>query len=498
LTTHSVPSWRNLSLIVAGAALLLVVIYSGTAGSLWSAWSNDPLGHGYVVVPAALYLVWMRRDDVRSVPARPAFWLLPVLGVLGSLWLLGNLASSKTVQQLCLVLMFVGLVWGTVGTAVARILMLPLGLLIFALPVGDLFVPALQGVTARTAISGLHATGIPAHLDSTVITVPGTSWDVARACSGINYLMSSLVIAYLYAGLVYRSWLNRVVLLAMAVPLALFANALRVYVTILAASLGANGVASGLKHDAMGWIVFAVIMWAMFAASRLLLERTSPAPPSRLLPVAGCSPVADFSRQTLAFVGLALLVLSVAPLSARQIWLASETVASIQPRLFDVSPPWEATDGGPDRQLTGFPRPSGDGVRMYRRGEQMVRLDVVSFNGPDVRERMSAQSIDDPTIAIDRRDSFRSRPITLHAQSFDVQEVIVEAAGLSTIEWTWYSVDGVLTSGRYRSRLLLAKSRLLSTGSGSAAFRLTSRQKTADRAVATLEDFVAHVALKGI
>ena len=48
----------------------------------------------------------------------------------------------------------------------------------------------------------LEVTGVPVLLEGHVISIPGSKWTVADACSGINYLMSSVAVGYLYAGTV--------------------------------------------------------------------------------------------------------------------------------------------------------------------------------------------------------------------------------------------------------------------------------------------------------
>ena len=208
-------------------------------------WAKNPLGHEYLVPAVAVWLAWSRRGDLRTVTARPAFWWLPVLAVAAFGWLLGNLTNTTVVQQLCLAVMFVGLVWGSVGTSSVRPLMFPLGLLIFALPIGDWVVPSLQNLTAWFMVKMLQSCGFPALLEAHVISIPGSRWQVAQACSGINYLMASLVLGYLYAGLVYRTWPHRIGLFLASGAIALLANGLRVFVTILIASLARHRLPPG-------------------------------------------------------------------------------------------------------------------------------------------------------------------------------------------------------------------------------------------------------------
>ena len=85
---------------------------------------------------------------------------------------------------------------------------------------------AADGVVRRRRAAPHRRSG-PA-LQGELITIPGSSWEVAKACSGINYLMSALMMAYLYAALTYRSWRYRIGFFLAAAALALLANAIRV------------------------------------------------------------------------------------------------------------------------------------------------------------------------------------------------------------------------------------------------------------------------------
>ncbi len=187
-------------------------------------WSHDPFSHGYLVIPAAGYLAWTRRKDFESLTPAATFWALPLLALLAFLWLLGNLTNTAVVQQFCLVAMVVGLVWGLLGSSAARALLFPLGFLLFALPLGDRIVPVLQDFTARFAVKLLQFSGVPVLLEGHVISIPGSRWQVAEACGGINYLVSSLAVGYVFAGTAYRSWTHRVSFFAASALLPLVAT----------------------------------------------------------------------------------------------------------------------------------------------------------------------------------------------------------------------------------------------------------------------------------
>jgi exosortase/archaeosortase family protein len=62
-------------------------------------------------------------------------------------------------------------------------------------------------------------------------------------------LLRSLLVGYLYAGLVYRQWRHRLAFLGAAALVPLAANGLRVYTTILLDQYGASRLVTTPRDD---------------------------------------------------------------------------------------------------------------------------------------------------------------------------------------------------------------------------------------------------------
>jgi len=175
--------WRNATVVLGGCLALLAAIHHATLAAIFQSWSRDPLAHVYFVLPVTACLVWTCRDRLRNVSPRPAFPTLAVIALLSFAWLLGNLTQTSHLEHSSVLLLVVALTWGVLGTAAARALVFPLGVLLFALPLVDRVAPALQDFTARQAMHALNLSGVPAALSGNVITIPGTRWHVSEACA---------------------------------------------------------------------------------------------------------------------------------------------------------------------------------------------------------------------------------------------------------------------------------------------------------------------------
>jgi len=140
------------------------------------------------------------------------------------------------------------------------------------------------------------------------------TWQVTEACGGINYLIASLVVGYLYAGTVYRRWRHRLAFLVSSALVPLAANALRVYTTILLDYLGASRVVSGMLHYLFGVLVFGIVMIVLFAICGRWREDPSTGEDPTFLPPP-VVPVVSMRRAVLC-VTLAALLVVIGPVAA--------------------------------------------------------------------------------------------------------------------------------------------------------------------------------------
>lgn len=257
-------AWRNAAGTLTCCLTVLVLVYRPTVVSMLYTWTEDPFGHGYFVVPAVLSLAFMRRSSLESITPRAAVWALPAVGASSLLWLLASRAGHDAIQQSAVVVTAVVLTWAVLGTAAVRTLAFPLGLLLFALPVGHGLAPLLQDFTGRVAAAMLHYSRVAVALDGDVISTAGTRWHVSEACGGIHYLIASVGVGYVYAGLVYRRWTRRAGFIAAAMVVPIVGNLLRVYTTIILEEFGATRLVAGMGHYLYGVFVFTMMMSVLF------------------------------------------------------------------------------------------------------------------------------------------------------------------------------------------------------------------------------------------
>jgi exosortase A len=246
-------------------ALGLIVAFWPTAQSIEAVWRrSETFAHGYVVVPIVLWLVWREREALAAIPVRPFWPALALVAASGFAWMLGNLAGVLGLEHFALFFMILGGVVAVIGLPIARKIAFPLAFLVFAVPVGEFLVPLLIDRTADATIAVLRLTGVPVFREGNHFTIPTGRWSVVEACSGIRYLLASLMVGTLYAYLNYRSARRRALFIAASIVVPIVANWLRAYMIVMIGHLSGNKLAVGVDHIIYGWIFFGVVIAIMF------------------------------------------------------------------------------------------------------------------------------------------------------------------------------------------------------------------------------------------
>jgi exosortase len=268
------------SLVTAGIGLA----YWRVLGSLVNAWEVDGnYSHGFLIVPLALYFVWERRQGLTSAETKPSWFGLAVLAGGIAILLAGLLGSELFLSRVSIIVVLAGIVLFLFGWRQLRLLAFPLGFLLLMIPlpaiVFNRIAFPLQLIASRFGETVISAANIPVLREGNVLILANTSLEVAEACSGIRSLVSLITLALLYGYFTDRRLWVRLAIVAMAVPVAIVANGLRVAGTGIAAHYIGPDAAQGFFHEFSGWVVFVVAFLLLLAIQRLIV-RLAPARPA--------------------------------------------------------------------------------------------------------------------------------------------------------------------------------------------------------------------------
>jgi exosortase len=267
------PLPRPALLALAALAVAVVASYLPSFRQLAAAWENPNYSHGWLVIPIAAMILWVRRDDLARTAARPSpFGWLALLALLGLRVVLYD-RNEMWIEQATIPLVAASLVLALGGWRVLWVALPAVAFLFFLLPlppsVNATLANPLQTLATIGSATLLQVAGLPVLCEGHQIVVGTNRLEVARACNGLSMLVSfvTLITATVLTVARDRPIWERAVLLVSAVPIALVANILRIALTAgLQHAFGpktelfwplslAFPDMEHLTHDAAGWLV---------------------------------------------------------------------------------------------------------------------------------------------------------------------------------------------------------------------------------------------------
>lgn len=454
----SVPAagFARLLLWLVPTLLWLVAWYWPSASQvarIW--WHSETYAHGLVVLPVFVWLLWDRRASLAQVRPEPAAWVLAPLALAGFLWLLGQIVSVNGLSHFALVSIIALSFAAVLGTRLAWQLAFPLLFLFFGVPIGDFLLPTLMDYTADFTVAALRLSGVPVFREGLYFTVPNGRWAVVEACSGIRYLIASVMVGTLYAYLNYRSAGRRILFVGVAIVVPIVANWLRAYFIVLLGYLTDNKLAAGVDHLIYGWVFFGVVILVMFWIGGRWREA-----PAAVAPAADEAVTADPMpprRRALVLLALALCT-AFFPLAWRQL---DRPVAPFQMLL--QAPPaaagWQADGDSLHGYRPRFSGHRGEAFQAYRRADGRVVGVYVAYyahqrSGSELvawQNRLTGYEHDEWRVLSTAR---------VNTPVGRVNRSLLADAALRLGVWHWYWTNGRVVDSDYRAKLVLAMDHL--------------------------------------
>lgn len=489
--------WRKPLAVLVLLLAVILVAYWRSAWGMVTIWArSDTYAHGFVVPFISLWLVWRQRVTLATLLPRPGplAWLL-MAGAAG-LWLAGELVAVNAATQWALTMLIVLAVPAVLGWQVARALTFPLLFLFFAVPMGDFLLPRLMEWTADFTVLALRMSGIPVYREGLQFVIPSGTWSVVEACSGIRYLIASVMVGCLFAYLSYQSTRKRWLFMGVAVLVPLVANWVRAYLIVLLGHLSGNTLATGVDHLIYGWVFFGVVMGLMF----LLGARWTDPAPASAVPAAvstgkGTQNKGKNSLQPNAIKRYLLLFLIVmAPqvvLAVLDLGVQTRPVQLVAPT---VQPPWRATPAPPSSWTPLFLHASARLDAGQINAEQQAVGLHLSYYRQQEEERKLVSS-ENKLVHSKNTDWMRLSagvaPARLQGQSLQVERALLRqrspilgAQPQHLLVWRFYWVNGHFTASEVVGKLQGAWGRFTGWGDDGANIVLYTPLLSADEPLA--------------
>lgn len=248
----------------ATVALILVSLWP-TFRQMSTKWFEDAAHtHCVVILPICLYLAWMQRARLASVTWRPDWVGVIAVLLCVSAWMVARMSGIAVAEQLAATALIPASALAIVGRSFVAAYAMPLGFLLFAVPVGKELEAFMMSTTADIAAFLLNFVNVPVYRTGMLLKIPQGTFEVARICSGVRYLTVGVTLGVLYAYLMYSSWRKRLLFVAASFVVPVLANGLRVFLIVAIAYLTDMRWGTGPEHTTFGRLMFVAIFLAMF------------------------------------------------------------------------------------------------------------------------------------------------------------------------------------------------------------------------------------------
>jgi exosortase len=260
-------------------AVLLATLYFRTFIWLANAWLTDPYySHGFLVLFVSAFIAWVNTRKTKKghehredEPFKPGIFifafglLLYVIGFIKVFPFLSALSLLFTTS--CKILYFY-------GKTVIRSFLFPKSFFIFAIQVPVLTLQkvayVLQALTARYSTSIIEVLGIPVTRTGAEIHLQDSAFLVGLPCSGMNSLISLLALVTIFIYVLKCPRYKKAALLCAAIPIAIFANILRVTSLLLIANAYGTEAAMGFFHTFFSPLLFIIAFILLILVSIII------------------------------------------------------------------------------------------------------------------------------------------------------------------------------------------------------------------------------------
>jgi EpsI family protein len=278
---------------------------------------------------------------------------------------------------------------------------------------------------------------------------------VVEACSGLRYLIASLMVGCLYAYLTYRSTRRRILFIAASVVVPLVANWLRAYMIVMLGHLSNNRIATGVDHLIYGWIFFGVVMLLLFwIGARWREDGPAVAEPT------GGSIALPFRATDRRAVGITVAVAAILtvmwpllhgwldPVDGPGRKLALTPIAEVRG--------WTASSTALSDWRPELHQPRAELAQTFSRDGVKVGVYVAYFRNQskDAKAISSQNKLVRTTNRIWRQVATDTAAIELAGRRFDTRTAVIAAPPRERLAvWQWYWVDGRLTTSDYLAKI---------------------------------------------
>lgn len=422
-------------------------------------WTDEMYSYCFLVPFVSFYMIWVRRASLYGIQRYSNGRLGIFALLLGLIMLLTGYAGQiSAIQQLSIIPVITGIILLIFGLFFLRKIWISVAYLLFMLPIWEFITDRLhfpfQTLSANIGVALVGSLGIPAYKHGVYLELPNITLEVARACSGINYLIAVAALGIPMAHLFLDRWIKKMFLVASAIMIAVFANGLRVSLIGILSYYGITKEIHGPSHILHGLFVSFVGYGAIFGGLWLMSGNR--------LRTQGVPSQADhkqfidsviLKRNSLRIsILISAIVLFILIGSYINFYKINPVPLKADFKLFpDRIEQWTGTDMSPNSLLANSSEADGVLSRMYRLASGHEAIVNISY--------FASQNYKKKLVTFDHeRTQLHQAAMKAHVtiaqnEQIVVNKIIRTSETGSSLIFFWYDINGRIIRDRFMAKM---------------------------------------------
>jgi exosortase len=255
-------------------AISLLVWWRPLTASLALALRDNQYTHILLILPISITLIYLEwKSSETSAESRSSFGLILLVAAVAASIVARlqifplRLDEQLSISMLALVAWWIGAFIVSFGTRAFQRALFPLCFLFWIVPIPEFvlnpIVRLLQEGSVASARLLFAAVGVPVARDGTQLTIPGLTVEVAPECSSIRSSLMLVVTTMVLAQMSLRSAWRKALVIAVAIPLSVAKNGLRIFVLAVLTTRVDRSFLTGRLHHQGGIIYFLIALAAI-------------------------------------------------------------------------------------------------------------------------------------------------------------------------------------------------------------------------------------------
>ena len=232
--------------------------------------------HAFLIPLVSGFLVWQKRQHLKGMSPEISWWGFVVIVFAVLMHIAGTILYVFSISGFSMFFFIIGSSLFLFGKRITGEIKFPLAFLIFMFPLPLAIITAISFpmklVAAKAGVTIVSFLGVSVLREGFNISTSAGSLVIGNPCSGLRSLISFLALGAFFAYLTNTSNVKKFVLFALAIPVAILSNMVRVPILILISYYWGLEAASpdSFLHDASGFLVFVIGFIMLFSISRTM------------------------------------------------------------------------------------------------------------------------------------------------------------------------------------------------------------------------------------